>query len=89
MDDLNEYPENFWEGYEGICQACDAYGSVDDLSLCDSCAEKFERDITRQRQWDYSVNAFGLTAEQREELRHQIIAKYGEKLELIAPSKKD
>jgi hypothetical protein len=89
MDGLDQYPENFWNGYEGKCQACDAYGPVDDLSLCDSCAEKFEHDLIRLRKWDYSANAFGLTAEQREELRRFIIKKYGEKLELIAPSEKD
>jgi len=88
MYGLDGNPENFWNGYEGKCQACDAYGPVDDLSLCNSCTEKFEHNLIRLRKWDYSVNAFGLTAEQREELRRSIIEDYGEKLELIAGSDK-
>jgi prepilin-type N-terminal cleavage/methylation domain-containing protein len=35
--------------YDGKCQACDAYGPVDDISLCEECAGKFERDTIRQR----------------------------------------
>lgn len=85
MPDRDEYLEDFWDGYEGICQACDAYGPVDDLSLCDSCTKKFERDMIRLRKWDFSANAFRLAVEQREELRCYIIKEFGEKLELIAP----
>lgn len=25
---------------QGKCQGCDAYGEVDDIMLCDSCAEE-------------------------------------------------
>lgn len=73
--------------YEGECQACDCYGSLDDMGLCESCAGKLERDFIRQRDWDYSALAFGVPVERREELRKKIIAEYGKKLELIAPEK--
>lgn len=53
-------------GEEGQCQACDAYGRVDDMFWCDECAGKLERDIIRQRQWDYSASAFALPVECRE-----------------------
>ncbi|MBN2090461.1 hypothetical protein JW964_12680 [candidate division KSB1 bacterium] len=77
----------FKDGYEGQCQACDEYGPVDDMSLCPECSAKFERDIIRLRDWNYSALAFGLTEESREKLRNEIIKQYGKKLEMIAPSK--
>jgi hypothetical protein len=85
----DEFDENeFGYGYEGQCQACDEYGSVDDMSLCNECAGKLERDLIRQRDWEYSASAFGLSNESREKLRNDLIKKYGKELELIAPSKK-
>lgn len=72
-------------GFEGQCQACDAWGRVDDLGLCDDCAPKFERDLIRQRAWDYSAMAFGVSPDDREKLRQQVIAQFGADLELIAP----
>lgn len=27
---------------EGKCQGCDSYGEVDDIGLCESCAEDLE-----------------------------------------------
>jgi len=27
---------------DGKCQGCDSYGEVNDIMLCDSCAEKLE-----------------------------------------------
>jgi len=80
--------DEFGEGYDGQCSACDNYGPIDDMSLCHTCAQKLERDFIRQRDWDYSASAFGLTNEWREKLRNDIIKKYGKELELIAPSKK-
>jgi hypothetical protein len=77
--------DDLFEGWEGQCQACDAYGPVDDLMLCPSCTAMFERDLIRQREWDYSASAFGLPAEAREALRRQVIAEYGEALEMIDP----
>lgn len=28
--------------YQGKCQGCDDYGEVNDIMLCDDCAEKVE-----------------------------------------------
>jgi hypothetical protein len=72
--------------FEGECQGCDFFTRLNDLGLCEECAGKLERDLIRQRDWDYSVTAYGVPASKREELRMQIVAQYGEKLELIAPS---
>ena len=49
--------------------------------------ESWSRDLIRQRIWDYSALAFGCPESKREDLRKEIIASYGEKLELIAPRK--
>ena len=83
-EDLEE-PFGLWQGQ---CQACDAWGPVDDMVLCESCATRLERDLIRQRGWAYAASAFGLPPEACEELRRQVIAEFGEALELIAPARK-
>ena len=85
MLDFNAEDDEFFESREGQCQACDQWGPVDDLMLCQDCTAKFERDLIRQREWDYSASAFGLPAEAREDLRRQVMAQFGEDLELIDP----
>ena len=82
-----DFDDDFGDFAESQCQGCDQYLPVNDLDLCDECASKLERDLIRERDWDYSISAFGLDASMRDELRKQVIAQYGEKLELIAPSK--
>jgi len=82
-----DFGEDFLDSADGQCQGCDRHLSVNDLGLCDECAAKLDRDLIRQRDWDYAMPAFGLDAVRREELRRQVIGQYGEKLELIAPSK--
>ena len=83
--DIDEYGY----GYGGQCYACDNYGPIDDMSLCTSCAQKLERDLIRQRAWDYSASAFGLTNELRKKLRNDVIKNYDKDLELIVqPDKK-
>lgn len=72
--------------YEAACAACDAFGEVDDLMLCEGCRSKFERDLLRKRDWDYSAVAFGLGPEERETERRRIIKEYGRNLELLSPS---
>jgi hypothetical protein len=74
--------------YDGECQVCGLFGRVDDLILCEECAGKLDRDLIRLRDWDYSVAAFGVPASKHEELRGQVVAQYGEELELIAPKEK-
>ena len=74
--------------YEGLCQGCDILLRLNDLGLCEICTGKLDRDMIRERDWAYSVSAFGVPSGKLEELRQQVITQYGEKLELIAPSKK-
>jgi hypothetical protein len=68
---------------EGKCQSCDSYEEVDFSSFCPDCAAQLERDMIRTRQWKYSVRAWLLNDKQREVLRREIIAQYGEETELI------
>jgi rubredoxin len=70
--------------YEGECQGCDTFQPLNDLALCEKCAVKLDRDLIRQRDWDYSVSAFGVPESKLEDLRKEVIKQYGEKLELIA-----
>jgi len=70
---------------EAECQACDIFTRVDDIGLCEGCSAKFDRDLIRQREWDYSAMAFGVPPHKREELRAVIIREYGASLELLAP----
>lgn len=71
--------------YEGECQGCDLFSMLNGFGLCEECAGKLERDLIRQRDWEYSVLAYGCPESKREELRKEIVARYGEKLELIGP----
>ena len=87
MPELDENVDESWGNFEGQCQGCDLFGRLNDLSLCEDCVAKLEHDLIRQRDWDYSATAFGLSGDDRETLRRQIIAQHGEALELIAPSK--
>ena len=85
MIGFDEDIDEEWGEYDGQCLACDLWGRVDDLGLCEECRTKLERDLIRQRDWDYSAWAFGLSDEGREKLYQQVIAQYGKKLELIVP----
>ena len=46
---------------------------------------KFDRDLLRQRAWDYSATAFGCDPSDYEALRQAIIDNYGAAYELLAP----
>ena len=81
-----DFDDDFGDFAESQCYGCDRYLPVNDLNLCDECAGKLDCDLIRERDWDYSASAFGLDPAKREELRRQVIARYGEKLELIASS---
>jgi hypothetical protein len=75
-----------WDGaWEGKCQACDACGPVDDLSLCDECGPRVERDLIRQRAWDHTALAFARSDDERERARTAVIRQYGAALEILAP----
>ncbi|MHC4540162.1 MAG: hypothetical protein ACYS74_10330 [Planctomycetota bacterium] len=69
--------------YEGECLGCDIFTRVDDVGLCEECAAKLDRDLVRQRDWQYSKVAYGVPPEKREELRGKVIRQYGANLELI------
>jgi hypothetical protein len=68
----------------GECAGCDAFGPLDSNGLCDECGPKLERDLIRQRDWDYTIIGFGLPECEREGYRAKMIAEYGAKMELIA-----
>ena len=87
MEELDEDDEA-WGMYDGQCVACDLWGRVNDLGLCEECAGKLERDLIRQRDWDYAAATWALDADAREKLRREVISKYGKTLELIAPPEK-
>jgi hypothetical protein len=70
---------NVWSEYEddetaleraGECAHCDMFRPLDDQGLCLACAAMLERDLIRQRDWDYSATAFLLSDEAREEGDH-------------------
>ncbi len=77
---MDEESFGFWEGQ---CQACDMWGPVNDLMLCEDCDAKVQRDLIRARAWDYVAAAFGLDDEGRERLRVEVIRQYGPDNELI------
>ncbi len=85
---MGEPNDEEWDFYEGECAGCDLWGQINDLGLCMDCADKLERDLVREHDWEYSALAFLLSDEDREKLRQQIIREHGKELELIAPIKK-
>jgi hypothetical protein len=84
-DDLDD--DDVFPRYDAECRGCDIWGPVDDLGLCDDCAGKLERDMIRQRDWAYSALAFGCPEDKLEDLRNEVIKKFGNRLELIAEEK--
>jgi hypothetical protein len=89
-DDIFDFKDDDLNGfgfYEGECQGCDIFQSLNDLGLCEECAGKLDRDLIRQRDWAYSVSAFGVPESKLEDLRIEVIKKYGKELELIAEEK--
>ena len=89
IDDTFDFEDDELNGfgyYEAECRGCDLFTILNDFGLCVECAGKLERDLIRQRDWDYSALAYGVPAENREALRNEIIGRYGGKLELISPN---
>ncbi len=87
-NDIEEDIEDMFPTAEGMCNGCDLILPLNDLGLCDDCAGKLERDLIRNRDWDYSVSGFGLPTSEREGLRKKVIKTFGDKLELIAQDKR-
>jgi hypothetical protein len=84
-----------WSQYEddetaleraGECAYCDMFRPLDNQGLCLVCAAILERDLIRQRDWEYAASTAFLSDEGREALRRQVVAEYGEGLELIDPA---
>lgn len=85
MDDpANQHDEHVL--IDTICMGCDLILPVNDLSLCDNCFMKLERDLIRSRDWEYSATAFMTPPEELEALRERVIRDYGAGYELIVPS---
>jgi hypothetical protein len=90
---MNAFFEDFdnmdsaFSPYKSECQGCDMFLPVNDLGMCEDCAGKLDRDMIRKRDWAYSVLAFGCPKDKLEDLRNDIIKKYGNKFELIADDK--
>jgi len=76
--------DNQYGIHEGECQACEKIVRLNDISLCEDCDAKFDRDCIRQRKWEYSASAFGVPQEKLEDLRSEVIRLFGNKMELIA-----
>jgi hypothetical protein len=70
------------------CAGCDLIRPLDDTGLCTECAAKLDRDMIRERAWDYSATAFfHYDPQDYETLREKVIAEYGASYELISPKK--
>ena len=52
--------------YEGECQGCDVFSMLNDFGLCEECAGKYERDLIRQLDWEYSALAYACPESKRE-----------------------
>lgn len=71
------------------CAGCELWRPLDDLGLCAECAAKLDRDLIRERAWDYSSTAFTWDPNDSEALRQRVIAEYGAAYELIIPEGAD
>ncbi len=92
------YREEWWDAesdsdntlglFEAEGSDCDIFQQASDPDSCEGWNIKLERDLIRQRDWEYSVLALDLPPDKREELRNKLIDQYGENLELLAPNEK-
>ncbi|MBK8129381.1 MAG: hypothetical protein IPK53_10835 [bacterium] len=49
--------------------------TLDDVGLCEVCAAKFDRDLIRQRAWDYSATAFTCHPQDYEALQAAVMSR--------------
>lgn len=82
--------ETMWAGepVDTLCIGCDLPLPVNDLGLCRDCNAMLDRDMIRDRDWERSETAAFTSVGDREELRRQVIARYGAAYELIEPPPK-
>jgi hypothetical protein len=78
--------ETEFDLHEDECAGCEQFRRANELGVCEDCSQKLERDLIRKRDWAYGATAYGVSEERREDMRRQIVDKFGEGLELIAPS---
>ena len=52
--------DDLFDHFEWECQGCGLFLPIDNVGLCGQCAAKLDRDLIRQRDWDYSTAAFGV-----------------------------
>jgi hypothetical protein len=70
----------------GECAGCELRRPLDDTGLCEECAARLDRDMIRERAWEYSATAFfHYDPQDYETLREKVIAEYGPAYELILP----
>jgi len=68
------------------CASCALWQPLDDTGFCGECAARLDRDMIRERAWDYSATAFfHCDPQDYETLREKVIAEYGAAYELILP----
>ena len=84
-DSMPIEPKTEFGLHESECAGCGGICRVGDLGLCEDCSEKLERDLIRERDWAYCTTVYGMSDQQRENVRAQIVRKFGNALELIAP----
>ena len=79
--------ENNGDGI-GECAACGLFQILYNNYMCEECTGMLERDLIRQKDWEYSAIAYGMSDNQREELYKETIRKYGNDLEMIKMDKR-
>ncbi|MCK5716844.1 MAG: hypothetical protein KAH77_05085 [Thiomargarita sp.] len=84
---VDETEEQVEEQNDIECQGCDSHSALNDLGLCEDCAEKLDRDLIRLRNWEHSVSTVDLSAGDRENFRKDIITQHGKEYELILPKR--
>ncbi len=88
LETMIEEPECGLALYEGECAGCGQFRRINELALCEDCSAKIERDLVRERDWAYSVTAYGRTDEDRERLRKEVVREFGEDPELMVPTQR-
>ncbi|MGF9891643.1 hypothetical protein ABEX78_23575 [Priestia megaterium] len=74
--------------YEAKCHGCFKIEKVNHIPFCKSCNSKFERDLVRQGNYEFSeLTAHLSSKEAKENVRKDIISKHGAKLELVIDEK--
>lgn len=79
----NDPLEEILKDYEGNCRGCGTVANLDDMGYCESCGEKFERDMLRLRKWEFSLTASYIPQDEYESLRQDTIDQFGREFEIL------